>query len=254
MDSKEFKCVCPNFIVCPSEDLNYYCIPVHIGEKVGNVIQIIYENEVEDFVRMIIPYIKGYLKEASPVLESKILMEKIRQQSYIDTLTGAYNRKFLEDISDNLTAQVLRRNSNLGILMIDVDFFKEVNDTYGHDAGDMVLKTIADVIQRNIRKADYLVRFGGEEFLVLLVDVKEGYSEKVAEKLRKIIEETPINLPNGITIKKTVSIGVSEFPKDCDAKLWQCIKFADVALYKAKEEGRNKVVRFKPEMWKEKEY
>ncbi|NPA33134.1 MAG: diguanylate cyclase [Aquificae bacterium] len=257
VNSEEFACVCPNFVMCSSEEEKtycYYCIPVHMGGRVGNVVQIVYEKELKDFVKLLIPYIKGYLSEASPVLESKRLMEQLKKQSYVDRLTGAFNRRFLEEVLDKILAQAQRRNSNIGVLMVDVDFFKQVNDTYGHDAGDAVLKQIADIIRKTIRKSDYLIRYGGEEFLVLLTDVKEGFAKEVAEKIRKKIEETPIVLPNGVTLKKTVSVGVAEFPKDCQGKFWQCVKFADVALYRAKEEGRNKVVKFKPEMWQKEEY
>jgi len=256
VDSQEFPCICPRFAFnnqCSSEGIQYYCIPVNIGGKVGSVVQIVYEKEIDIFIRMIIPYIKGYLQEASPVLESKSLMELLQKQSYIDQLTGLYNRRFLEEIADKLAAQIKRRGSNLGILMIDIDYFKQVNDKYGHDVGDRVLKEIAQVVKNSVREADYVIRFGGEEILVLLVDVKEGYAEKVAEKIRKAVENKVIEFSGG-AIKKTVSIGVSEFPKDCGGKFWQCIKFADVALYRAKEEGRNRVIRFTPEMWSEEEY
>ena len=205
------------------------------------------------FVRMLIPYIKGYLQEASPVLESRGLMELLKQQSYIDQLTGLYNRRFLEEIADKLSAQIKRRGTTLGILMVDIDYFKKVNDQYGHDLGDRVLKEIAQTIRNTVREADYVIRFGGEEIMVLLVDVKEGKAKEVAEKIRRAIENKVIEFSGGV-IKKTVSIGVSEFPKDCDGKLWQCIKFADVALYRAKEEGRNRVVRFTPDMWSGEEY
>ena len=256
VDSMEFPCICPRFAfneLCASKGIQYYCMPVNVGGKVGNVIQIVYESEMDMFVRMIIPYIKGYLQEASPVLESKSLMELLKEQSYIDQLTGLYNRRFLEEIGDKLSAQIKRRNSLLGILMVDIDFFKQVNDKYGHDVGDRVLREIAQVIKNSVREADYVVRFGGEEILVLLVDAQDGQAKTVAEKIRKMVEETVIEFSGGV-IKKTVSIGVSEFPKDCEGKFWQCIKFADVALYKAKEEGRNRVVRFDVSMWSGEEY
>jgi diguanylate cyclase (GGDEF)-like protein len=256
VDSSEFPCICPRFAfneLCASKGIQYYCIPVNVGGKVGNVIQIVYESEMDMFVRMIIPYIKGYLQEASPVLESKSLMELLQQQSYVDQLTGLYNRRFLEEIGDKLAAQIKRRNSLLGVLMVDIDFFKQINDRYGHDVGDRVLREIAQVIKNSVREADYVVRFGGEEILVLLVDVREGQAKKVAEKIRRNVEHKVIEFSGGV-IKKTVSIGVSEFPKDCEGKFWQCIKFADVALYRAKEEGRNRVVRFDPSMWKGEEY
>jgi len=256
VDSQEFPCICPRFAhndLCSTSGIQYYCIPVNIGGKVGSVVQIVYEKDMDIFVRMLIPYIKGYLQEASPVLESKSLMELLQQQSYIDQLTGLYNRRFLDEIADKISAQVKRRGTSLGILMIDIDYFKQINDKYGHDVGDRVLKEIAGVIKSSVREADYVIRFGGEEILVLLVDVREGTAKKVAEKIRRSIENKVIEISGGV-IKKTVSIGVSEFPKDCDGKFWQCIKFADVALYRAKEEGRNRVVRFSPEMWSGEEY
>ena len=256
VDSAEFPCICPRFAfndLCSTQGIQYYCIPVNIGGKVGNVVQIVYEKEMDMFIRMIIPYIKGYLQEASPVLESKSLMELLKQQSYIDQLTGLYNRRFLEEIADKISAQVKRRGTTLGVLMIDIDFFKEINDKYGHDVGDRVLKEIAQVVKSSVREADYVIRFGGEEILVLLMDIKEDMSEKVAEKIRRNVENKTIEFSGGV-IKKTVSVGVSEFPKDCEGKIWRCIKFADVALYRAKEEGRNRVVRFTPDMWVGEEY
>ena len=136
--------------------------------------------------------------------------------------------------------------------MCDLDYFKSINDKYGHDAGDIVLKETAKLLVSNVRKSDLVVRFGGEEFLILLVDVKKGESVRVADKLRSIIETHEFKIPQG-GVKRTISIGVSEFPIDTGA-IWEAIKFADVALYKAKELGRNKVVRFKREFWTEENY
>jgi diguanylate cyclase (GGDEF)-like protein len=114
--------------------------------------------------------------------------------------------------------------------------------------GDEILAGIARVLKENVRKADIVARFGGEEFLILLVDIREGEAVQVAEKLRKKVAEHPFDTKAGV-LKKTISIGVSEFPVDSKG-IWQVIKFADVALYKAKETGRNRVVRFQPKMWK----
>ena len=124
---------------------------------------------------------------------------------------------------------------------------KQVNDTHGHEAGDKVIKTLADILVRNVRAADMAVRYGGEEFLLLLTDTGGDAAMNVAEKIRAEVEATKIPLPGGI-LQKTISIGVAEFPKDSDT-FWQVVKFADVALYKAKSGGRNRVVRFLPEMW-----
>jgi diguanylate cyclase (GGDEF)-like protein len=255
VDSREFICVCPNFIdneACISGRLRYYCIPVYVGGKVGNIFQIVYEPEIEEFIEILIPYIKGYLNESAPVLEARTYMDLLKEQAIIDPLTGLYNRRFLKETINTITAQIKRSGTTLGILAIDVDYFKQVNDTYGHDAGDKVLMEVAKTIKSSIRESDIAVRYGGEEFLVLLIDVQPGSTVHVAEKIRKAMENKVIDIGTA-QLKKTISIGVSEFPVDTD-KIWQCIKFADIALYKAKEEGRNRVVRFTADMWTESEY
>jgi len=259
VNSDEFPNVCKCFIKEYNEfqkqedSLEYYCIPIYLNGHVHNVLQIVYEHYMKDFVNMIIPYIKGYLDEAIPVMESKLLMEKLKEQSIRDQLTGFYNRRYIEEAIDPILNNAKRKGETIGVLMIDVDHFKEINDKYGHDVGDMVLKTVAQTIKESIRESDIPIRFGGEEFMVLLANVKPGDSESVAEKIRKNMENRVIKLPNNTTIKRTISIGVSEIPTDTD-RFWQAVKFADVALYKAKESGRNKVVRYQKDMWQEEEY
>ncbi|MCD6489520.1 MAG: GGDEF domain-containing protein, partial [Thermodesulfobacterium sp.] len=238
------------------DDYEYCCIPMNYGGKCIGVVAIYIPKE--DFIKNSenilenIRKAKLYISEAIPVIEAKRFAEALKEQTFRDALTGLYNRHFLEATLENLVAQILRRESVLGILMCDLDFFKSVNDQYGHDIGDLILKETASILASNVRKSDLVIRFGGEEFLVLLVDIKEGESVKVAEKLRSLIETHEFKIPQG-SIRRTISIGVSEFPIDTKA-IWEAIKFADVALYKAKELGRNKVVRFKREFWVEESY
>lgn len=235
---------------------NHYCIPIISGNKVLGVVEIHLPTTEETlslkkFKEKLI-LVERFIDETAPVIESKRYAEALKEQTHKDPLTNLYNRRFFEGVVDNLCAQILRRGTILGILMCDLDFFKSINDKYGHDVGDLVLRELAQVLSGNVRKSDLVVRFGGEEFLVLLVDIKEGEAEKVAEKLRRAIELYDFKTPKGV-IKRTISIGVSEFPTDSSA-IWEAIKYADIALYKAKEGGRNKVVRFKKEFWTEEEY
>lgn len=235
---------------------HHYCIPIVAGNKVLGVVEIhlpftettLTSKKLKEKLTLV----HKFIDETAPVIESKRYAETLKEQTHKDPLTNLYNRRFLESIIDNLCAQILRRGTVLGILMCDLDYFKSINDKYGHDVGDLVLKETARLLSENVRKADLVVRFGGEEFLILLVDVREGEAEKVAEKLRKIVETYEFKTPKG-TLKRTISIGVSEFPVDTSA-IWEAIKFADVALYKAKEAGRNKVIRFRQEFWTEEEY
>lgn len=235
---------------------NHYCLPLLSGNKVLGVVEL-HLPMTEDTLsskkfREKLHMAHRYVDETAPVIESKRYAEALKEQTHKDPLTNLYNRRFLEGIIDNLVAQILRRGTGLGVLMCDLDYFKSINDKYGHDVGDLVLKETSQVLAGNVRKSDLVVRFGGEEFLVLLVDIKEGEAEKVAEKLRKALELYEFKTTKGI-VRRTISIGVSEFPQDTSA-IWEAIKFADIALYKAKEAGRNKVVRFRKEFWTEEEY
>jgi diguanylate cyclase (GGDEF)-like protein len=162
-------------------------------------------------------------------------------------MTGLNNRRFLEEFVETMVANLQRRKTTMSILMLDLDFFKMVNDTYGHDAGDSVLKSLAKTLQQAVRSSDLVVRYGGEEFLILLMDSQGEHADKVAENIRARVEETKIHV-GAATLQKTISIGIADFPTDSET-FWQAVKFADVALYQAKDTGRNKVVRFKPEMW-----
>jgi len=234
---------------------HHYCIPMISGNKILAIIQLILpfseEVNLREFKKKL-TLAQVYIENAAPVIDSKRYQEALKEQTFRDPLTKLYNRRFFESIIDNLTAQILRRGTVLGVLMADLDYFKSINDKYGHDVGDLVLKQTATILSKSVRKSDLVVRFGGEEFLILLVDIRPGEAEKIAEKLRARIEAHQFKI-NGEFIRKTISIGVAEFPVDGKA-IWEVIKYADVALYKAKELGRNKVVRFKPEFWTEEEY
>ena len=167
-------------------------------------------------------------------------------------MTGLYNRRFLEEYVDTLVAGVSRNQSQLGLLMCDLDYFKEVNDKFGHDAGDAVLKETTNVIVKSARGADMVIRFGGEEFLVIVNEAKPGDVDAVAERIRQNIEATKVKTAGEI-IQKTISIGFCEFPRDTQ-NFWEAIKYADIALYKAKEAGRNRILQFNKDMCTAKAY
>ncbi len=230
--------------------LTHACIPMCVGGEVLGIVQFLFpfinNPEREEAFQDAVMKAKLYLMEAMPVIKSKLLAQTLRESATKDPITLLLNRRYMEMHLDGIVARIKRLNSSLGILMCDIDYFKQVNDQYGHDVGDMVLKQFAGIIKAQARESDYAIRFGGEEFLMLLVDCEPGFAEKVAERLRKKVEEFVFHFPQG-EFSKTISIGISEFPKDTDS-IWEAIKFADVALYEAKRQGRNKVVRFTPDM------
>jgi diguanylate cyclase (GGDEF)-like protein len=252
VSSLAYPYICKQFL--KPEEFYHICIPMMSGVGTGGVVQFIFHKgtrETETIQKRIMRA-QQYIKEAIPVIEAKRLTGVLKESSVKDQLTGLYNRRFLEEYIDTLVARVTRKKEVIGLLMCDLDFFKEVNDKFGHDVGDTVLKETANILSKNARASDLVVRFGGEEFLVLLVDAKEGEAIDVAERIRRNIEEHKIKI-FGAIIQKTISIGVSEFLKDTE-NFWESIKYADIALYRAKEMGRNRVVRFTKDMWTEEEY
>ena len=166
-------------------------------------------------------------------------MEQFSQKAYKDGLTEIFNRRFLEEKAKELFLRYKLSNTQVGIIMLDIDDFKKINDTYGHDVGDMVLIKLVQTINQLIRKEDLFIRYGGEEFLIILPNSNIEDTYKIAEKIRKEIENITININNN-TIKFTISLGVSEIHKD-DISIYDAIKRADVNLYKAKKEGKNRV-------------
>lgn len=248
--SVDFPQICPS---CERDDIHYMCLPFDIDEKFSLVLSAsAKEAEEVEAWRSKIGNINTYFAEAKPVIESKVLMHQLEEASLHDGLTGLYNRRFLEGMIEKLAAQVKRNNSSLAILMIDIDFFKMVNDEYGHDVGDNAIRLLAEVLKNSIRESDLAIRYGGEEFLVLLHNASEEGAVQVAEKIRQTFASTEIATGNG-AIKKTLSVGVACYPKDGET-IWQVVKFADTALYKAKNSGRNKVVVFQKEMYNDDAY
>lgn len=229
------------------EARTHICLPLIQSGGVGCVVQLVVKPEDATRLQSQLPFISVYLREAAPVIEAKRLMETLLDANLRDAMTGLNNRRFLEEFIDTLVANVQRRKSPLAILMLDLDYFKMVNDTHGHDAGDQVLKSVAKTLKQCVRASDLVIRYGGEEFLIILLDNDQAGGAEVAEKIRRAVEELKF-MVGAATLKKTISIGVSEYPKDSET-FWQAVKFADVALYRAKETGRNRVVRFTADMW-----
>lgn len=250
IDSVETPGICFSFQP-PAETsgMSHFCIPIIQAGAVGSILQIVAGSDEKDLVQRYLPFIGIYLRETAPVLEARRLMDTLREANLRDPMTGLHNRRFLEEYVDTLIAGSQRRQSNISILMLDLDYFKMVNDQHGHDVGDSVLKELAKVLTRSVRTSDLVIRYGGEEFLIILQDTVRELADSVAEKIRLAVEAMKIQA-GATVLKKTISIGISDFPGDTET-FWQAVKYADVALYRAKEEGRNRVVRFKPEMWSE---
>ena len=244
--SVDFDKVCQ---YCKSpKNVQYLCIPFNINAEVAFVISI-YTNNPDEYthIQNKIKHIENYLDAAKPVLESKLLMQKLKESSLKDGLTGLYNRRFLENFIDKFAKQADRTDTSYAVLMIDIDFFKMVNDTYGHDIGDTVIKELSLLLKMNIRSSDMAIRYGGEEFLILLYNPDKSKVKEIAQNIADKFKNTDFQAGN-ISFKKTLSIGIAYYPDQAES-IWRAIKFADTALYEAKRNGRDQVVEFDPSMY-----
>ena len=173
------------------------------------------------------------------------LREALRSQSIRDPLTGLYNRRYLEEMLERETRRAVRAEHGLGVLMLDLDHFKKFNDTYGHDAGDTVLRETASFLLKSVRAEDIVCRFGGEEFIVILPVADLKVTQARAERIRSRLRELQVlhqGQPLGMV---TVSVGVAELPEHGTSPK-ALIEAADAALYHAKREGRDRVALAEP--------
>ena len=229
-------------------EIEYACLPFVINADYTLVLSISSKTKEElGDISGKITSIKNYLEAAKPVIESKILMDILRDSSLRDGITGLYNRRFLEEHIEHEQAQIQRDRTCYDILMIDIDYFKLVNDTYGHDVGDTVIKALSQILKESIREADLAIRYGGEEFLILLRHTSAEATQRIASSIHENFKAKKFIIGSE-TLEKTLSIGIAKLPEDADS-IWKVIKYADTALYAAKNTGRNKIVYFKSEMF-----
>ncbi|PLY09392.1 MAG: GGDEF domain-containing protein [Arcobacter sp.] len=239
--SQNFPEICRSAVCDECND--YVCIPFSINEQKSITIHILCENEDDlNYTKNQIGIIKKYLEETKPILESRMLMDVLRERNLIDGLTGLYNRKYLDDFIDKKMPQELVHGTTYAVMFLDIDYFKMVNDTYGHDAGDAILQKLSKTMKAAITDKEFIIRFGGEEFLIIMKNPTEESANELATKINQEFAKLVFTF-NNESFSKTVSIGYAFLPEDTD-QIWKCIKYADLCLYKAKETGRNKVIRF----------
>lgn len=174
--------------------------------------------------------------------------EELKLLASTDPMTTLYNRRYFTDISNHMFQLARREQTELSLIMIDIDNFKNVNDTYGHPVGDKVIISIASILKAQTRMSDIVCRFGGEEYIILLPNMDVLNTEKMAHSIRKLIEDSVIILDNNEVLKVTASLGISTVNTQKDSDIEIAIHRADNAMYEAKKSGKNKVVVYsKPE-------
>lgn len=225
----------------PKISKNIIHLPLNIGDKYFGVISAkvppLFEKDTE-----LLEELSTFVEELNPAIQRAILYLKVEEMSRTDGLTGLYRRGYFNERLKEEELRAKRSNGRFSILMADIDHFKKVNDTYGHQAGDMVLKTVAEILKNSIYETDFAARYGGEEFVVIFPKTDpEGLKIK-AEKIRQKIQDSGITV--GLEkIKVTASFGIAHYPKDSQVAE-EVLRCADMSLYKSKQTGRNKVTEF----------
>jgi len=169
------------------------------------------------------------------------LREVLRHQSIQDPLTGLFNRRYLEESLDREVHRAARSQRNVSVAMLDIDHFKQFNDTFGHQSGDMLLREVALVIKARVRSGDLACRYGGEEFALILCETDATGARACVEKIRESVKQLTVNFRGQSLGPVTISAGIASFPGHSD-KPEELVHMADMALYRAKKEGRDRVV------------
>ena len=168
------------------------------------------------------------------------MQKELQKQANYDYLTNLYNRRYFNETAQSFMKIAKRENKSLSVIMIDIDDFKNINDTYGHTVGDEVIKLLALLLKKHTRDSDITARFGGEEFVILLPSTDTRGAFKIAETLRTIVQSQNLKINSDKYIKFTISSGVSSINNSEDNHISEVLNRADKALYKAKESGKNK--------------
>ncbi|NRT76272.1 GGDEF domain-containing protein [Clostridium beijerinckii] len=195
-------------------------------------------------------FISGYLiisyfsiKYLDYIIETIKIYQRLKNEATKDYLTGLNNVRQFDDSFNNISQLAIRKEEELSMLLIDIDYFKKVNDNYGHNSGDIILKGLAEILINTCRTYDVISRMGGEEFSIILLDCSDSRAFKIAERLRNTVQNNNFYISDNEAIKITISIGISSYPK-LTSQIDNLLENADIALYQAKNIGRNKVVLF----------
>jgi diguanylate cyclase (GGDEF)-like protein len=175
------------------------------------------------------------------LLNLTLAYRELEELSTTDFLTGAFNRRYFMEIATTELKRHQRHSKNTSVLILDIDHFKEVNDTYGHSVGDQALRHLVRICRENLREEDIFARYGGEEFCALLPETDASTAKEVAERLRYNIENTPMEFDEQ-QLHLSVSIGLCGIDAQRETAIEPWLERADKAMYRAKEQGRNQVV------------
>lgn len=218
------------------------CVPLVAQDETLGIVHLLHHNisgyEICQRWLQLADMVAGHIALA---FTNIALRERLHHQAIHDALTGLYNRRYLDQTLPHELAQASQTESPVGLIMLDIDHFKYFNDTYGHDAGDAMLRIVGNALRQHTRSSDITCRYGGEEFTVVLPGASIEISQQRAEQLRRAISTLSIEHNGQVLGPITISLGVSAFPQH-SSNADDLVKAADIALYQAKVQGRNRVM------------
>ncbi len=216
-------------------------VPMFTGGRLIGVIRVGIDSPERTFDSQDAELLSLFAQQATITIQNARLFAEVQKLAITDPLTGLYNRRHFFDLAHREVEQAGRANQPLSVIMLDVDYFKQVNDRHGHLLGDHVLQMVANRCRSLLRPVDILARYGGEEFVIMLPGTALDHARQVAERLRQHIAQMPIGMAD-TTIQITISLGVAELSIYDHLDLDGLLSRADKALYLAKQSGRNQVV------------
>lgn len=229
--------LCPGKFALPTEG-SYYCGPLIAGGIIIGAVRLegaagLWTPERESLL-------ESYLSTGASVLSNLQLLQTMREQANMDPLTGLYNRRFCRDYARKLMAMARRKDTPLGFIMLDLDHFKNINDAFGHEVGDRILKQFARTVTQSMRETNLTARLGGEEFVILLPDTGASACQVVAERIRNAVAHMSMPQVKERQVPPiTVSLGIAVYPEH-GGTLEEMLQASDRALYESKRAGRNR--------------
>ena len=220
-----------------SEVVSCLCVPLVLSGVIYGIMHVQWSSPIDEDIQKLVTRLAG---DSALALANLKLRKQLQEMSVHDALTGLFNRRYMEEFFNKGLISSRRTSSPFSVLMLDIDHFKNFNDTFGHEAGDAVLAELGHFFKREIRGSDVVCRYGGEEFIILLPGASVENAEKRAELLRKNVQLLEVKCNNQTLPAINLSIGVSSYPNHGDSAD-ELVRAADAALYKAKAEGRDRV-------------
>jgi diguanylate cyclase (GGDEF)-like protein len=227
----------------PVEDLrtgSALTMPIHVPDALDGIIVAIRKRQNQNFDRMDLGTARFITEQIHLSFENAFKYVDAQRLVFVDDLTGLFNTRYLDLSLQTELKRSRRFKSALSLLFLDIDHFKDVNDTYGHLVGSNILIQTSEVIKECVREIDIVIRYGGDEFIILLIETDQKGAYKVAERIRKSMEEKVFAVKNGTEIKATCCVGIATYPDDAESRA-ELVHLADKAMYRGKETTRNVV-------------